>query len=70
MIHFVRVLCVRGTDFSSMFARQLWNASFDYELLDVFIQHDLGENEDIRFRRRPNAKASITTRAADVHGRC
>ncbi|WP_454929939.1 hypothetical protein [Actinomyces sp.] len=47
MIRFVRDLCVCGTDFSSMFARQLWNMAFDYEFLDVFIQHQLAEKEDI-----------------------
>ena len=41
-------MSVRGTNFSTMFARQLWNMSFDYEFLDVFIQRQLAEKEDIR----------------------
>ncbi len=39
MIRFESVMRERGTDFGTMFARQLWNMSFDYAFLDVFIQH-------------------------------
>ena len=39
MIRFESVMRERGTDFGTMFARQLWNMSFDYSFLDVFIQH-------------------------------
>jgi len=39
MIRFDSVMRERGTDFGTMFARQLWNMSFDYAFLDVFTQH-------------------------------
>lgn len=38
MIHFEQAMRKRGTDFSTMLTRQPWNKSFDYELLDAFIQ--------------------------------
>ena len=44
MIHFEPVMRERGTDFGKMLARQPWNKPFDYELLDVFIQHQLAES--------------------------
>ena len=44
-------MSVRGTNFSTMFARQLWNMFFDYEFLDVFIQRQLAEKDDIRWWR-------------------
>ena len=47
MIRFEPVMRERGTDFGKMFARQPWNKSFDYELLDAFIQHQLAEKQDI-----------------------
>ena len=53
MIRFEQVMRERGTDFSTMLARQPWNRPFDYELLDAFIQHQLAEKQDIRSFWRP-----------------
>ena len=53
MIRFEQVMRVRGTDFSTMLARQPWNRPFDYELLDAFIQHQLAEKQDITSFWRP-----------------
>ena len=53
MIRFEQVMRVRGTDFSTMLARQPWNKPFDYELLDAFIQHQLAEKQDITSFWRP-----------------
>ena len=51
IIRLVQVMSALGTYFSTIFARQLWNVSFDYELLCVFIQYQLAKIEDIRWRR-------------------
>ena len=53
MIRFEQVMRERGTDFSTMLARQPWNRPFDYELLDAFIQHQLAEKQDITSFWRP-----------------
>lgn len=53
MIRFEQVMRERGTDFSTMLARQPWNRPFDYELLDAFIQHQLSEKQDITSFWRP-----------------
>ena len=53
MIRFEQVMRERGTDFSTMLARQPWNRPFDYELLDAFIQHQLEEKQDITSFWRP-----------------
>ena len=39
MICFAQAMSAGGTNFRTMLARQLWNMSFDYAFLDVFIQH-------------------------------
>ena len=53
MIRFEQVMRERGTDFSTMLARQPWNRPFDYDLLDAFIQHQLAEKQDITSFWRP-----------------
>ena len=53
MIRFEPVMRERGTDFSTMLARQPWNKPFDYELLCAFIQHQLAEKQDITSFWRP-----------------
>lgn len=53
MIRFEQVMRERGTDFSTMLARQPWNRPFDYELFDAFIQHQLAEKQDITSFWRP-----------------
>ena len=53
MIRFEQVMRERGTDFSTMLARQPWDKPFDYELLDAFIQHQLAEKQDITSFWRP-----------------
>ena len=53
MIRFEQVMRERGTDFSTMLARQPWNRPFDYELLDSFIQHQLAEKQDVTSFWRP-----------------
>ena len=53
MIRFEQVMRERGTDFGTMLARQPWTKSFDYELLDAFIQHQLAEKQDITSFWRP-----------------
>ena len=53
MIRFEPVMRERGTDFGKMFARQPWNKSFDYELLDAFVQHQLAEKQDVASFWRP-----------------
>ena len=53
MIRFEQVMRERGTDFSTMLARQPWNRPFDYELLNAFIQHQLAEKQDITSFWRP-----------------
>ena len=53
MIRFEQVMRKRGTDFGTMLARQPWTKSFDYELLDAFIQHQLAEKQDITSFWRP-----------------
>ena len=53
MIRFEPVMRERGTDFSTMLARQPWDKPFDYELLDAFIQHQLAEKQDITSFWRP-----------------
>ena len=47
IIRFEQVMRERGTDFGTMLARQPWNKPFDYELLDVFIQHQLTDKHDV-----------------------
>lgn len=53
MIRLEPVMRERGTDFGPMLARQPWNKSFDYELLDAFIQLQLAEKQDITSFWRP-----------------
>lgn len=53
MIRFEPVMRERGTNFGKMFARQPWNKPFDYEFLDAFIQHQLGQKQDITSFWRP-----------------
>lgn len=53
MIRFEPVMHERGTDFGTMFVHQPWNKSFDYELLDAFIQHQLAEKQGITSFWRP-----------------
>ena len=53
MIRFEPVMHERGTDFGTMFVHQPWNKSFDYELLDAFIQHQLAEKQCITSFWRP-----------------
>ena len=53
MIRFEPVMRERGTDCGKMFARQPWNMPFDYELLDAFIQHQLGYKQDFSQFSRP-----------------
>jgi hypothetical protein len=43
MIRFAQVMRECGTDFGTTLARQPWDKTFDYELLDAFIQHQLAE---------------------------
>ena len=47
MIHFEPVMREGSTDFGTMLARQPWTKPFDYELLDVFVQHQLEEKQDV-----------------------
>lgn len=47
MIRFEPVMCERGTDFDTVFARQPWNKPFDYELLDAFIQDQVTDIRDV-----------------------
>lgn len=58
---FAQAMRVRGTNFSTMFARQLWNMSFDYESLHVFIQHQLTEKQDVTSFWRPQSRTSKLT---------
>ena len=51
----VQAMRKRGTDFSTILTRQPWNKSFDYELLDAFIQHQLEEKRDITSFWRPQS---------------
>ena len=53
MIRFEQVMRERGTDFSTLLARQPWDKPFDYELLVAFIQHQLAEKQDITSFWRP-----------------
>ena len=53
MIRFEPVMRERGTDFGTLLARQPWTKSFDYELLDAFIQHQLTEKQEVTSFWRP-----------------
>lgn len=55
MIRFEPVMRERGTDFGTMFARQPWNKPSDYELLDIFLQHQLNEKRNITLFWRPQS---------------
>ncbi len=64
MIRFEQVMRERGTDFSTMLARQPWNRPFDYELLNAFIQHQLAEKQDITSFWRPKEHELAAAEAA------
>ena len=66
MIRFEQVMRERGTDFSTMLARQPWNRPFDYELLDAFIQHQLAEKQDITSFWRPKEHELAAAEAVAV----
>ena len=63
MIRFEQVMRERGTDFGTLLARQPWTKSFDYELLDAFIQHQLTEKQDVTSFWRPKEHELAATEA-------
>ena len=63
MIRFEQVMHERGTDFSTMLARQPWNKPFDYELLNAFIQLQLAEKHDVTSFWRPKEHELATAGA-------
>ena len=59
MIRYEPVVRLRGTDFGTMLARQPWNKSFDYELLDAFIQHRSQKSRTSRYASAYSHECSI-----------
>lgn len=55
MIHFEQAMRERGTDFGTLFAREPWRKSFDYELLDAFVQYQLAHEQDTTSFWHPKA---------------
>ena len=55
MIRFEPVMSEYGTNFGTILTRLPWHKPFDYELPDVFIQHQLAEKQYITSFWRPQS---------------